>query len=164
MNLDSSCRVEFLAYKSPKGSIIVPPAAVQLIRFPPSTFRPGAIVTYFTITNLSVMFFKATVLFLAVVSSVNALAIPYKRPPLSFGPFTPEQWSEYTQIISNAEASGAIQSKREPLSFGPFTPEQWPEYTQMISNAEASGAIQSKRQVDPFSLRKIDSRPIRSFR
>lgn len=78
-------------------------------------------------------------------------------------PFT-EQWSEYSQLISNAEASGAIQSKREPLTFGPFTPgrsslmllfllnsvtlaftEQWSEFTQQISNAEASGAIQSKR-------------------
>lgn len=81
-------------------------------------------------------------------------------------PFT-EQWSEYTQLISNAEASGAIQSKRAPLTFGPFTPgrsdfrlplvfpdsvaplpftEQWSEYSQLISNAEASGAIQSKRE------------------
>ncbi|KAF9778250.1 hypothetical protein BJ322DRAFT_1093990 [Thelephora terrestris] len=103
------------------------------------------------------MSFKTIVAFLVAAISVNASSIPHKRAPLTFGPFTPEQWSDYTQLISHVEASGAMafNPNASPSRSVFFTSEQLSEFNQRTSIVKALGVIKTKRDQNSEPLREF---------
>jgi len=116
-----------LSYKKGRGGCSVPLSRCAAHPFYSPTFRTPGLVPLSSITLLTnqfvVMFFKTIILFLAMTASVNALvvgAIPQRREPLTFGPFTPEQWDQYSKAISHLQSTGAIKTKREPHFLPPL--------------------------------------------